>query len=172
MSLRRTKVLVLNSSYEPLTICDAQKAIILLFCGKAVSVAHHPERFVCTVSESFPLPSIVRLNVFVRVPYKHIMLTRKNIFRRDNFQCQYCGTCGTPLTIDHMTPRSQGGEDSWENLVTACGPCNTKKGNRTPQEARMIPQKKPIRPSHIMLMRKFITTVSEDWKPYLFMASS
>lgn len=172
MPLRRTKVLVLNSSYEPLSICDAQKAIVLLFCGKAVAVAHHPEQFVCTVSQSFPLPSIVRLTVYVRLPYKKIMLNRKNIFRRDNFQCQYCGRTDNPLTIDHMIPRSKGGEDTWENLITACSPCNTKKGNRTPQEAGMLPMKQPIRPSHIMLMRKFITAVSEDWKPYLFMASS
>jgi len=171
MPLRRTKVLVLNSSYEPLSICDAQKAIIMLFCGKAVAVANHPEHSVCTVSESFPMPSIVRLTVFIRVPYRKIMLNRKNVFRRDNFQCQYCGSAERQLTIDHMIPRSQGGEDSWENLVTACGPCNSRKGNRTPQEAGMHLLKKPIRPSHIMLMRKFIATVSDDWKPYLYMTS-
>lgn len=171
MALRRKKVLVLNSSYEPLSICDAQKAIIMLFCGKAETVTNHPEHYVCTVSESFPIPSIVRLTVFVRVPYKRIMLNRKNIFRRDDFQCQYCGSRERPLTIDHMVPRSQGGEDTWENLVTACSPCNTRKGNRTPLEAGMPPRKKPIRPSHIMLMRRFITTVSDDWKPYLYMTS-
>lgn len=170
MPLHNAKVLLLNSSYEPLSICDAQKAIVLLFCGKAVTVSHHPDRFICTVSDSYPLPSVVRLTFYVRVPYKKIMLNRKNIFRRDNFQCQYCGSTERTLTIDHMLPRSRGGEDSWENLITACGPCNSKKGNRTPQEAGMPPMKKPIRPSHIMLMRKFITTVAEDWKPYLFMS--
>ncbi len=172
MPLRRTKVLVLNSSYEPLSICDAQKAIVLLFCGKAVAVTHHPERSVSTVTRSFPLPSIVRLTVYIKVPYKQIMLNRKNIFRRDNFTCQYCGRTDRPLTIDHMVPRSKGGEDTWENLITACSHCNTMKGSRTPQEAGMLPLKKPMRPSRIMLLRKFITSVSEDWKPYLYMASS
>ncbi len=170
MPLHKAKVLLLNSSYEPLSICDAQKAIVLLFCGKAVAVAHHPDRMICTVRDSYPLPSIVRLTFFVRVPYKKLMLNRKNIFRRDNFQCQYCGRNDRLLTIDHVLPRSKGGDDSWENLITACSYCNTKKGNRTPEEASMPPLNQPIRPSHIMLMRKFITTISEDWKPYLFMS--
>ncbi|ARM30128.1 HNH endonuclease [Prosthecochloris sp. HL-130-GSB] len=163
------KVLVLNSSYEPLSICDVQKAMVLLFCGKAVPVTHHPGQVICSVTRSFPLPSIVRLTFFVRVPYKKLMLNRKNIFRRDNFKCQYCGRTDRTLTIDHVVPRSRGGEDSWENLITACSPCNTKKGNRTPEEASMPPLNPPIRPSHIMLMRKFITTISDDWKPYLYM---
>jgi 5-methylcytosine-specific restriction endonuclease McrA len=170
MPLRRSKVLVLNSSYEPLSICDAEKAIVLLFCGKAVSVSHHPEKFICTVSRSFPMPSIVRLTFFVRVSYRKIILNRKNLFRRDDFQCQYCGRHDLPLTIDHMIPRSRGGEDSWENLITACTRCNTVKGNRTPSEANMLPMKPPVRPSHIMLMRQYITAVSDDWKPYLFMS--
>ncbi|NEX12557.1 HNH endonuclease [Prosthecochloris sp. ZM] len=170
MPLHKSKVLILNSSYEPLSICDAQKAIVLLFCGKAVTVAQHPDQVICTVKESYPLPSIVRLTFFVRVPYKKLMLSRKNIFRRDNFQCQYCGRKERLLTIDHVLPRSKGGEESWENLITACSSCNTKKGNRTPEEAGMPPLNQPIRPSHIMLMRKFITTISEDWKPYLFMS--
>ncbi|MBF0586324.1 HNH endonuclease [Prosthecochloris sp. N3] len=169
MPLQNAKVLLLNSSYEPLSICDAQKAILLLFGGKAVAVAHHPDRFICTVTESFPLPSIVRLTFFVRVPYKKLMLNRKNIFRRDNFQCQYCGRRDRQLTIDHVVPRSKGGDDTWENLLTACSVCNSKKGDRTPQEAGMPPINEPFRPTHIMLMRKFITTISEDWKPYLYM---
>lgn len=78
MSLLSSKVLVLNSSYEPLRICDAQKAVLLLFGGKAVPVAHHPEKAICTVSCCFPLPSIIRLNVFVRVPFKKIMLNKKH----------------------------------------------------------------------------------------------
>lgn len=170
MPLLSSKVLVLNSSYEPLSICDAQKAVLLLFCGKAVPVADHPEKVVCTVSRRFPLPSIVRLNVFVRVPFKRIMLNRKNLLRRDAFRCQYCGRGDLPLTVDHMLPRSRGGEDSWENLITACHRCNTKKGNRTPAEAGMIPLSRPVRPNHIVFMQQFTASVSEDWKPYLFMS--
>ncbi|RTY34463.1 HNH endonuclease [Chlorobium phaeovibrioides] len=169
MSLIRQKVLVLNSSYEPLSVCDAQKAILLLFGGKAVPVTHHPERFICTVTETYPMPSIVRLTVFVRVPYKRIMLNRKNIIRRDAFQCQYCGKTDAPLTIDHIIPRSRGGEDSWENLITACRRCNSKKGSRTPREAGMPIMKQPQRPNHLMFMQQLTATAAEDWKPYLYM---
>lgn len=169
MPLHRSKVLVLNSSYEPLSICDAQKAVLLLFGGKAVPVTHHPERVICTVSRCFPLPSIVRLTVFVRLPYKRIVLNRKNILLRDNYRCQYCGRTDQPLTIDHILPRSRGGEYSWENLITACPRCNSKKGNRTPREAGMHLLKQPVRPSDLMLLQHLTPTVSDDWKPYLFM---
>ncbi len=170
MLLHHTKVLVLNSSYEPLSICDAQKAVLLLFGGKAVQVTHHPERVISTVSRNFPLPSIVRLTCFVRVPYKSIILTRKNIIIRDSFQCQYCGKTDLPLTIDHIIPRSRGGEYSWENLITACPRCNSKKGNRTPREAGMYPLKQAIRPNNLMFMQQLTTTFSDDWKPYLYMS--
>ncbi|NTV06325.1 MAG: HNH endonuclease [Chlorobiaceae bacterium] len=168
--LHHTKVLVLNSSYEPLSICNVQKAVLLLFGGKAVPVAHHPERFICTVSRSFPLPSIVRLTFFVRVPYKSILLNRKNILLRDNFQCQYCGKTDLPLTIDHMVPRSRGGEDSWENLITACTRCNSIKGSKTPREAGMHPLKQAIRPNNLMFMQHLTASLSDEWKPYLYMS--
>ena len=170
MPLHHTKVLVLNSSYEPLSICDAQKAVLLLFGGKAVQVAHHPGRVISTVSRSFPLPSIVRLTCFVRLPYKSIILNRKNILLRDSFQCQYCGKTELPLTIDHIVPRSRGGEYSWENLITACPRCNSKKGNRTPREAGMHPLKQATRPNNLMFMQQLTTTFSDDWKPYLYMS--
>ncbi|NHQ59520.1 HNH endonuclease [Chlorobium sp. BLA1] len=170
MPLLRSKVLVLNSSYEPLTVCDAQKAVLLLFGGKAVSVTHNPDRVIRTVSTSFPMPSIVRLTVFVRVPYKRIMLNRKNILLRDAYQCQYCGRTDLPLTIDHVVPRSRGGDYSWENLITACRRCNTKKGDKTPREADMQPLKQPIRPNSLMFMQQVTATVSDDWKPYLYMS--
>jgi 5-methylcytosine-specific restriction endonuclease McrA len=170
MSLRKSKVLVLNSSYEPLGICDVQKAVVLLFGGKAVSVSHYPEKFICTVSQCFPMPSIVRLTFFVQVSYRKIVLNRKNVIRRDGFRCQYCGRRDLPLTIDHMLPKSRGGEDSWENLITACTRCNSIKGNRTPHEAHMPPLRQPVSPSHITLMRQYLTTTTDDWKPYLFMS--
>jgi 5-methylcytosine-specific restriction endonuclease McrA len=170
MQLLRSKVLVLNSSYEPLTICDAQKAVLLLFCGKAVPVTHNPDRVIRTVSSSIPMPSIVRLTVFVRVPYKSIILNRKNILFRDGWQCQYCGKTDLTLTIDHVVPRSKGGEYSWENLVTACHRCNTKKGDKTLREAGMQLLKQPIRPNSLMFMQQVTATVSDDWKPYLYMS--
>jgi|WetSurMetagenome_2_1015567.scaffolds.fasta_scaffold181245_2 5-methylcytosine-specific restriction endonuclease McrA len=171
MPLDQIKVLVLNSSYEPLGICDARKAVLLLFCGKALPVAHHPELTISSVSLSFPLPSVVRLRMYVNKPFKRLLLNRKNIFLRDKFQCQYCGSTDTQLTLDHILPRSRGGESSWENLIAACPKCNSKKGNRTPREAGMNPLKKPIKPHHLMLFTEHLSpAVSEHWKPYLYMS--
>jgi 5-methylcytosine-specific restriction endonuclease McrA len=169
MPLRNSKVLVLNASYEPLSICDAKNAVLLLFGGKAVTVANHPEYLIRTISRTYPLPSIVRLTVFVHLHYRSAALNRKNLLRRDGFRCQYCGRTDLPLTIDHMIPRSRGGDDSWENLVTACRPCNSIKGDRTPHEAGMSLPQKPTRPSNVMLIRELYAPVSEAWKPYLFM---
>jgi 5-methylcytosine-specific restriction endonuclease McrA len=169
MSLDKTKVLVLNASYEPLSICDARNAVLLLFCGKAMIVASHPEHRIRTVTESYPLPIIVRLTVYVRVEFRNAVLSRKNLFRRDEFRCQYCGRKDVPLTIDHVIPRSRGGGESWENLITACKSCNSLKGNRTPAEAGMTMLQKPVMPSHITLMRRHYLSISDEWKPYLYM---
>jgi 5-methylcytosine-specific restriction endonuclease McrA len=118
---------------------------------------------------TMPYPSIVRLCVFVRVPYKKIVLSRKNILRRDGHSCQYCGRTDTMLTVDHIIPKAKGGPDSWENLVAACVSCNNKKGDRTLHEAEMTLLRRPIRPNHVMFIRHFVGTVDDHWKPYLFM---
>ena len=170
MPLRKAKVLVLNASYEPLNVCDAQNAVLLLFGGKAVTVANHPGLSIRTVSETFPLPSVVRLTVFVHIRFRTASLNRKNIFLRDSFRCQYCGRTDVRLTIDHVLPKSRGGEDSWENLITACRPCNALKGDRTPLEAGMPTLTTPWRPSSLMLFREHYIPVAEAWKPYLYMA--
>jgi 5-methylcytosine-specific restriction endonuclease McrA len=164
------KVLVLNQSYEPMSVCDVKKAIVLVFGGKAEMVAAYPDQFVRSISTQYPMPSVVRLIVFISVPYKKIMLTRRNILRRDGNRCQYCSRADQPLTLDHIVPKSQGGGDTWENLVTACTKCNNKKANRTPDQASMLLLRKPIRPTHIMFMQRFIGNVSDSWKPYLYMS--
>ncbi len=163
------RVLVLNQDYSVLTVCSVERAVILVLLHKAEVVAAHPGRFVRSPSLQIPWPSVVRLKWYVRVPYKHIMLNRKNILRRDGYRCQYCGR-REDLTVDHVIPRSRGGRDTWENLVTACTRCNSRKGNRTPEEAGMKLRARPFRPSHIMFIREFVGTVDEAWKPYLFMA--
>lgn len=170
MPLRKSKVLVLNASYEPLSICDARNAVLLVYGGKAVTVACHPELCISTVSRSFPMPSIVRLTVFVHIRFRSVPLNRKNIFRRDGFRCQYCGRKEHELTIDHMMPKSRGGEDSWGNLITACRACNNRKGNRTPDEAGMTPLKAPGCPDHITFFREQYVPLADSWKPYLYMA--
>lgn len=161
-------VLVLNQDYRALTICSVQRAAILVLLQKADLVEARPERYLRSPSCRLPWPSIVRLKAYVTVPYKRILLSRKNVLRRDRFRCQYCGSRDR-LTIDHILPKSRGGPDSWENLVAACVPCNNRKGNRTPEEARMTLRRKPFRPSHIMFIRDYVGAVDETWKPYLFL---
>lgn len=164
----RAHVLVLNQDYSALTVCSVQRAVILIHLHKADLVEALPGQFMRSPSVSFPWPSIVRLRFYVRVPYRRIMLSRKNILRRDGFRCQYCGHRES-LTVDHVLPKSRGGPDTWKNLVAACTSCNNKKGNRTPDEARMSLRRKPFRPSHIMFIRDYVGTVEEAWKPYLFL---
>ncbi len=164
-----TKVLVLNHDYEPLSICNVKKAIILLYLGKAELIAANDGKYLHSVSAAMPFPSIVRLAVYVRVPYKRIVLSRKNILRRDSHRCQYCGRSDVTLTVDHVLPKARGGTDTWENLVCACVHCNNRKGDRTPAEAQMVLLRKPIRPNHVMFIRHFVGTVDDHWKPYLFM---
>lgn len=162
------KVLVLNQNYEPLTICNVRRAIVLIYLGKAEAIYCIEEKRVKSVHRSFEYPSIVRLVFFVRVPFKKIILSRKNILRRDNHRCQYCGITSN-LTVDHVVPKSRGGEDSWENLTTACVKCNNKKGNRTPEEAKMHLLNIPKRPSHITFIKNFAGRIDNEWKPYLYM---
>ncbi len=162
-------VLVLNQDYRALTICSVQRAVVLVHLQKAEMVESAPDHFLRSATLHFPWPSIVRLKYFVRVPYKRIMLSRKNVLRRDGFRCQYCGSRDS-LTVDHVLPKSRGGGDSWENLVAACTPCNNRKGCRTPEEARMELRRQPFRPSQVMFIRDFIGNVDDTWKPYLFLA--
>ncbi len=163
------KVLVLNHNYEPLSVCHVKKAVVLLYLGKAELIEAYDGRFLHSVSLTIPFPSIVRLSIYVRVPYKKIVLSRKNVLRRDGHRCQYCNRSDVALTVDHVVPRARGGEDSWENLVCACVRCNNKKGDRSPAEAHMPLIRKPIRPNHVMFLRDFVGDMDERWKPYLFM---
>lgn len=163
------KVLILNQNYEPLTICNWKKAVVLLYLGKAEIVERSDGKMLRSVSTAIPMPSIVRLSVFYRVPHKRVILSRKNILRRDGNRCQYCGRGDLPLTVDHIIPKTRGGEDSWENLVCACIRCNNKKGDRTPEEAGMKLLSVPRRPHHVAFIRHFVGRIDEKWKPYLFM---
>ncbi|MCS7081735.1 MAG: HNH endonuclease [Bacteroidetes bacterium] len=162
------RVLVLNHDYRPLTICSVQRAIGLLCCRKAELLAARDGYFLHSPSTRLPLPSIIRLRYYVAIPHKRVMLSRRNVLRRDGFRCQYCGS-RERLTVDHVVPKSKGGTDSWENLVTACTACNNRKGNRTPEEAGMRLLRRPFRPSHILFLRASAGNFEESWKPYLFM---
>lgn len=169
MSMLSGHVLVLNQDYRALSVCSVERAVVLLILRKAELVHAEPERHVRSARNAHPWPSIVRLKVYAHVPYKKIMLTRRNVLRRDRNRCQYCGATDR-LTLDHVLPRSRGGRDTWENLVTACMPCNNRKGNRTPEEANMPLPRPPFRPSHVMFIRNIIGQLDDTWKPYLFLA--
>lgn len=162
-------MLILNQNYEPLSVCNVKKAIILLYLGKAELIAAHDHRQLRSVTMSMAFPSIVRLSVYIHIPYKKIILSRKNILRRDSHRCQYCGRTDSTLTVDHILPKCRAGEDTWENLVTACVECNNKKGDRLPEEASMKLLRRPMRPNHVTFIRHFVGHLDERWKPYLFM---
>lgn len=144
--------------------------MVLMYLGKAELVLDDKRKMLRTVNQAFPWPSIIRLSFFVSVPYKKVVLTRKNILRRDNYKCAYCGRSDLPLTIDHILPKAKGGTDSWENLICACTLCNNKKGDRTPVQARMEMLYRPFKPSHIMFIKNVVGKLDENWKPYLYLS--
>ena len=159
---------MLNQNYEPMSVCDVKRAIILIYLGKA-EIIEKDSDYIRSVSVSIPFPLVVRVVVYVRVPSKRIILSRKNIIKRDNYTCQYCGAKNVPMTVDHIIPKNLGGADSWENLVCACVKCNNKKGNRTLEQAGMKLLQKPRKPTHLTFIRHFVGVKNEKWKPYLFM---
>lgn len=163
------KVLVLNQSYEPLCISNVRRAVVLLYLGKAEVIEPLDHQFLRSMRLRLPVPSIVRLLLYKRVPTRKVVLSRKNILVRDNFQCQYCGRKNIPLTVDHVVPRVKGGTIKWENLVCACVFCNNKKGNRRPAEAGMNLRRIPRIPDYISFLSFLVDKVHDEWKPYLFL---
>ena len=170
-SVVNRRVLMLNQNYEPLTVCSARRAVVLLFQGKAEMIATADGLKIHSVRRDYSVPSVVRLSHFRKVPYKRIVLTRKNVLIRDNFQCQYCGSKRGPMTVDHVVPKMLGGEEGWHNLVCACSRCNNRKGDRTPEQAGMKMIKRPRRPSYITFIQRD-GGIAEQWRPYLFIDSA
>lgn len=161
-----SKVLVLNASYEPLNITSWRRAVVLLLKGKAEQVEHNGK----CVYAGFPLPTVIRLRYYVRIPYKEIPLTRRNILERDRHTCQYCHYRGEQLTLDHVIPRSRGGGDTWENMVAACVRCNVKKGSRTPKEANMplpYPPRRPYSSLHFEIVKNIKGDRNQEWRKYV-----
>jgi 5-methylcytosine-specific restriction endonuclease McrA len=171
MSIINRSVLMLNQNYEPITICSARRAIVLLFQGKAEMIEKSDGLFLRSVQDRYHLPSVVRLWQYRRVPHKQIMLTRKNILTRDGHRCQYCGTMKGPMTVDHIVPKTMRGGDNWENLVCACSRCNNSKGDRTPEQADMKLHRRPVKPTFIAFIQRHVA-ISDQWRPYLFMDSN
>jgi 5-methylcytosine-specific restriction endonuclease McrA len=171
------QVLLLNASEEMLNVIDWRKAICLLISGKAIKPTAYDESYkIKTTKGSFNLPKAIMLLTYVYVPQHKSMPTRRNIFVRDKWTCQYCGYYskkGCNLTIDHVTPRSRGGDSSWTNLSTACSKCNSRKGNKKPQECKMPLQVKPRKPSWWELhMNKMSETLIFSWERWFTSSSS
>ncbi len=162
------KVLLLNQNFEPVTITGAKRALCLLYLKKAELIEAYDEIKINSVNLSLPLPSVLRLFYYVKVKRRDIPLTKRNIFRRDNYRCQYCGRANLPLTTDHIIPKSLGGKDTWENLVTACMECNTKKGGRTLKDFSAKLRRLPKKPHIFTFLLNSIPEVPKNWKPYLF----
>ncbi len=162
-------VLVLNQNFEPLSVCGVKRAVILMYLGKAEIIETVDGYVLRSERQEIPVPSIVRLDYYVKVPGKRIMLTRKNILKRDGSRCQYCGRKEGSMTVDHIVPKIYGGEDTWENLVCACSDCNNKKGHKLPEQAGLRLIRKPRKPNNITFIRQFIGIKDHRWKRYLFM---
>lgn len=140
-----TRVLVLNQNYEPLNVCHVHRAFVLVFGGKA-EVVEGNGHVLRTPTKTYQTPSVIRLLYLIKRAQPVAKLTRREIFMRDDYRCQYCGIRTHDLTLDHVIPRHRGGLHRWDNLVSACKPCNHRKGGRLPDEARMHLRSKPVQP--------------------------
>jgi len=160
------RALVLNQDFSPISVCSIQRAFVLVFMNKVEMITSFNGSKFHTVDSEFNIPAVVRLQQYVKVPYRGVELSRINVFKRDGYCCQYCGSTGN-LSIDHVIPRSKGGGSNWKNLATACKPCNAKKGDSTPEEAEMPLNQAPFKPSYLMFLRDFSGLKYEEWKPYL-----
>jgi len=160
-------VLVLNANFEPVNVCDMRRAIGLILAEKA-SLVVNGRGEVKTVNHSFPRPSVIRLQKMVSRPRPQLKLTRREVFRRDNYTCQYCGKKTSDLTIDHVIPRHMGGKHVWVNVVAACPFCNHRKGGRLPEESNMRLLRQPSEPptSAQYIFGKHLADNSE-WETFL-----
>jgi 5-methylcytosine-specific restriction endonuclease McrA len=161
--------LVLNATYEPLSIVPARRAACLVLSEKA-DIVHDDGTELHSARISVARPTVIRLRYVVKVPYQRVAaLSRRAVFARDDHRCQYCGRNAD--SIDHVIPRSRGGEHVWDNVAAACRPCNLFKRDRTPVEAGMRLERAPRAPRELAWVVIAIGRVPEDWKPYLALAS-
>ena len=161
------QVLVLNASFEPLNVCSVRRAHVLVFKGKA-EVVEELDRPLCSATVSFPWPHVIRLVNYVRVPRTvQRKISRRALFARDGWRCVYCGSASGRLTLDHVIPRSKGGDSVWENVVTSCAPCNLRKGNRLPHEVHMELHTPPRPPAPVLFIRLATPKIPQRWEQYL-----
>ncbi len=167
-NLGSARVLILNASYEPLHVCSVKRAVTLLMQDLAERVLDG-DRVLRSPSLVMRVPSVIRLRRYVRRPQRQrVAFNRKNVFRRDDHTCQYCGTRGHDLTLDHVQPRSRGGATSWENVVACCRRCNASKRDRTPAESRMTLRRLPRAPAFMFSSAYgLLPDLDPAWEPYL-----
>ncbi len=160
-------VLVLNANFEPINVCNTRRAIGLMLAGKATLLANG-RGHIQTISQVFPRPSVIRLENMIQRPRVHVKLTRREVFRRDNYTCQYCGRKITNLTIDHVIPRHLGGMHIWTNVVSACSACNHRKGGRRLEESHMAllnPPREP--PASAQYVFGHHLEQNQEWTQYI-----
>jgi 5-methylcytosine-specific restriction endonuclease McrA len=164
------QALVLNATYEPIGVVSGKRALLLALAEK-VDVLADSGDVITSERFCFPIPSVVRLRYFVRVPYQRTApLNRKAIFARDNGRCQYCGS--NAESIDHVVPRSRGGEHIWTNVVACCRKCNTIKASRLLSECSMVLKTKPTAPTRLAWVTVAAGRVPESWGQYLTQAAA
>jgi 5-methylcytosine-specific restriction endonuclease McrA len=160
------QVLVLNATYEPINVCSLQRAVVLVLKKKA-EVLERAARKLRSATASHAYPLVIRLVYFVRIPrHEARKISRRAVFARDGYECQYCGAAAH-LTVDHVLPRSRGGRSTWENVVTCCGPCNLRKGNRLTTEIDMHPRTQPRPPKPTVFIAVAAPRQPESWQQYL-----
>lgn len=159
-------VLVLNLNYEPLNICNVRRAVVLLGGGKA-ELLENGRGELRTTRMVLTIPSVIRLLYLIRRPLPQRRLSRREVFIRDHYTCQYCGKQTRLLTLDHVLPRNRGGPHTWENVVSACIPCNHRKANRTPAEAglRLLKEPRAPRPHPYILFQQ--RPILDEWKKFV-----
>jgi 5-methylcytosine-specific restriction endonuclease McrA len=165
------RVLVLNASYEPINVCTVRRAAVLLLKNRA-EVLEKAEWALHAESLTLPRPVVIRLLAYVRVPrdVHRRKITRRAVFARDRWTCQYCGHERGNLTVDHVVPRSKGGASTWDNIVTCCAPCNRRKGDRLPQQVNMVPARKPKAPNPTVFIHVATPSIPAAWEQYLVAA--
>jgi 5-methylcytosine-specific restriction endonuclease McrA len=179
-------VLVLNRSFQPVRVTTARRAFVMLYAGsaRALDAGYEPHdwqswtrrdppegaEFVTTPRGAVAVPRLLWLVSYNRVPRSPVRLSRRNVFLRDDYVCQYCGVRKPPkeLNLDHVVPRARGGKSTWDNLVTSCRPCNVRKGDALPHECGMVPSRPPVRPGwSTMAQLAGASRRFPEWEPFL-----
>jgi 5-methylcytosine-specific restriction endonuclease McrA len=164
-------VLVLNATYEPINVCTVRRAVVLMLKDKAVAV-EHADWMLHSEHTAISRPVVIRLVTYVKVPReaRRRKITRRAVFARDGWSCQYCGSSSN-LTVDHVIPRSKGGVSTWENIVASCAPCNRRKGDLLPRQANMHLRRAPRTPRAEIFIAVSSPTIPTAWRQYLPLAA-